>query len=174
MEGSWMSGAPGAIRTHDLPLRRGTLYPAELRGQQPAILARAPGGGKSALPSPAHGGGATKRGWTMPSSPSGISSGGAREDRTPDLVIANDALSQLSYGPTEGRILYATFAARQFPRRPAWLRAGAAPAPAPGAPGASRRRPTSRPRPSAPPASCARPARRRAGPAPRFRRRPRP
>src|SRR5690606_28749446 len=24
--------APGAIRTHDLPLRRGTLYPAELRG----------------------------------------------------------------------------------------------------------------------------------------------
>lgn len=27
-------------------------------------------------------------------------SGGAREDRTPDLVIANDALSQLSYGPT--------------------------------------------------------------------------
>lgn len=27
--------------------------------------------------------------------------GGAREDRTPDLVIANDALSQLSYGPME-------------------------------------------------------------------------
>ena len=26
-------------------------------------------------------------------------SGGAKEDRTPDLVIANDALSQLSYGP---------------------------------------------------------------------------
>lgn len=25
--------------------------------------------------------------------------GGAKEDRTPDLVIANDALSQLSYGP---------------------------------------------------------------------------
>ncbi len=25
--------------------------------------------------------------------------GGAEEDRTPDLVIANDALSQLSYGP---------------------------------------------------------------------------
>src|SRR5690606_36832450 len=33
-------GAPGAIRTHDLPLRRGTLYPAELRGHQPAIFAR--------------------------------------------------------------------------------------------------------------------------------------
>ena len=27
-------------------------------------------------------------------------SGGAKEDRTPDLVDANDALSQLSYGPT--------------------------------------------------------------------------
>ena len=26
--------------------------------------------------------------------------GGAEGDRTPDLVIANDALSQLSYGPT--------------------------------------------------------------------------
>ena len=26
-------------------------------------------------------------------------SGGAEGDRTPDLVIANDALSQLSYGP---------------------------------------------------------------------------
>jgi hypothetical protein len=25
--------------------------------------------------------------------------GGAEGDRTPDLVIANDALSQLSYGP---------------------------------------------------------------------------
>ena len=25
-------GVPGAIRTHGLPLRRGTLYPAELRG----------------------------------------------------------------------------------------------------------------------------------------------
>ena len=28
-------------------------------------------------------------------------SGGAEGDRTPDLVIANDALSQLSYGPDE-------------------------------------------------------------------------
>jgi hypothetical protein len=27
--------------------------------------------------------------------------GGAEEDRTPDLVIANDALSQLSYGPVK-------------------------------------------------------------------------
>ena len=29
-----------------------------------------------------------------------INSGGADRDRTDDLVIANDALSQLSYGPT--------------------------------------------------------------------------
>jgi hypothetical protein len=28
--------------------------------------------------------------------------GGAEEDRTPDLLIANEALSQLSYGPTDG------------------------------------------------------------------------
>ncbi len=27
--------------------------------------------------------------------------GGAEEDRTPDLVIANDALSQLSYSPVQ-------------------------------------------------------------------------
>ncbi len=31
--------------------------------------------------------------------------GGAEEDRTPDLVIANDALSQLSYGPVTALIL---------------------------------------------------------------------
>jgi hypothetical protein len=29
--------------------------------------------------------------------------GGARRDRTADLIIANDALSQLSYGPVAGR-----------------------------------------------------------------------
>ncbi len=28
-----LNGAPGAIRTHGLPLRRGTLYPSELRGR---------------------------------------------------------------------------------------------------------------------------------------------
>lgn len=33
-----------------------------------------------------------------------LKSGGAKEDRTPDLVIANDALSQLSYGPTAGLV----------------------------------------------------------------------
>ena len=31
--------------------------------------------------------------------------GGADRDRTDDLVIANDALSQLSYGPTTGGFL---------------------------------------------------------------------
>ena len=31
--------------------------------------------------------------------------GGEEEDRTPDLVIANDALSQLSYSPTGNKIL---------------------------------------------------------------------
>ena len=31
--------------------------------------------------------------------------GGAEGDRTPDLVIANDALSQLSYGPEKERCL---------------------------------------------------------------------
>jgi hypothetical protein len=31
--------------------------------------------------------------------------GGAEGDRTPDLVIANDALSQLSYCPTAGGCL---------------------------------------------------------------------
>ena len=32
--------------------------------------------------------------------------GGAEEDRTPDLRIANATLSQLSYGPHKGRILH--------------------------------------------------------------------
>jgi hypothetical protein len=31
--------------------------------------------------------------------PKRAKAGGARRDRTADLVIANDALSQLSYGP---------------------------------------------------------------------------
>lgn len=29
-----------------------------------------------------------------------LSNGGANEDRTRDLIVANDALSQLSYSPT--------------------------------------------------------------------------
>src|SRR5689334_18895901 len=33
--------------------------------------------------------------------------GGASRDRTDDLIVANDALSQLSYSPTAGRILKA-------------------------------------------------------------------
>ena len=45
---------------------------------------------------------ATKKAGQFPVQPIDITrkfSGGAKEDRTPDLVIANDALSQLSYGP---------------------------------------------------------------------------
>ena len=34
-----LRGDPGPIRTGDLPLRRGTLYPAELRGRIPLIIA---------------------------------------------------------------------------------------------------------------------------------------
>ena len=30
--------------------------------------------------------------------------GGARRDRTADLIIANDALSQLSYGPAKAAL----------------------------------------------------------------------
>ena len=42
-------GAPSAIRTHDLPLRRGTLYPAELPGQINVWMyfSRVVGGGKN-------------------------------------------------------------------------------------------------------------------------------
>jgi hypothetical protein len=37
------------------------------------------------------------RAWPKQAQPA--KAGGARRDRTADLVIANDALSQLSYGP---------------------------------------------------------------------------
>ena len=40
--------------------------------------------------------------------------GGARRDRTADLVIANDALSQLSYGPSVGRLTNVTEAGQQL------------------------------------------------------------
>ncbi len=36
----------------------------------------------------------------MPPATAPSEGGGARRDRTADLIIANDALSQLSYGPT--------------------------------------------------------------------------
>lgn len=48
---------------------------------------------------------------------SALNSGGAKEDRTPDLVIANDALSQLSYGPTAGFQCSAACRACQAPGR---------------------------------------------------------
>ena len=37
----------------------------------------------------------------------GFQDGGAERDRTADLVIANDALSQLSYGPKSEQHLWA-------------------------------------------------------------------
>ena len=57
--------------------------------------------------------------------PGFVIGGGATGDRTPDLVIANDALSQLSYGPTAARIL----ATSQRLAKP-WHAAAGAPAPA--------------------------------------------
>ena len=45
-------------------------------------------------------------------------SGGDREDRTPDLLIANQTLSQLSYAPIERCILQITvFLVKKEPRR---------------------------------------------------------
>ena len=43
-----IDGAPSAIRTHGLPLRRGTLYPAELPGQMGlrVYFSRDEGGGE--------------------------------------------------------------------------------------------------------------------------------
>jgi hypothetical protein len=35
--------------------------------------------------------------------------GGASRDRTDDLIVANDALSQLSYSPACGRDRYSSF-----------------------------------------------------------------
>jgi hypothetical protein len=45
--------------------------------------------------------------------------GGARRDRTADLVIANDALSQLSYGPAKcnGNAAVASISKRVAPFR---------------------------------------------------------
>ena len=40
-----------------------------------------------------------------PAAPGEFGVGGAEEDRTPDLRIANATLSQLSYGPTQAAIL---------------------------------------------------------------------
>ena len=42
-------GDPGPIRTGDLPLRRGTLYPAELRGRNVIIIAVVAAFGQSDL-----------------------------------------------------------------------------------------------------------------------------
>ena len=45
---------------------------------------------------------ARKRGHRVASAVCGELPGGAEGNRTPDLIIANDALYQLSYGPKEG------------------------------------------------------------------------
>ncbi len=103
-------GLPGEIRTHDLPLRRRTLYPAELRGgvvvpncvrwltnpfiphwRQNAHACRLRSI-KSHHPSAkwAHAEICLVR---------GRGDGGAEGNRTPDLDSAIVALSQLSYGP---------------------------------------------------------------------------
>ena len=54
----------------------------------------------------------------------GVTFGGAEEDRTPDLLNAIQALSQLSYGPTCGKRAHASTAPRAAasPARPADLR----------------------------------------------------
>ena len=41
----------------------------------------------------------TMSAWVLPRGAVGRAFGGAREDRTPDLLRAKQALSQLSYGP---------------------------------------------------------------------------
>ena len=46
----------------------------------------------------------------------GIRAGGAEGDRTPDLVIANDALSHLSYGPVQYRMAARACSKRQVGR----------------------------------------------------------
>ena len=51
----------------------------------------------------------------------GIAAGGARRDRTDDLLLAKQALSQLSYGPAVGnapafaKLRRATFASKGLP-----------------------------------------------------------
>jgi hypothetical protein len=42
----------------------------------------------------------------------GVLNGGAEGDRTPDLMTASHALSQLSYGPIRGTFLIGAFAVR--------------------------------------------------------------
>src|SRR5690606_14020732 len=81
-----------------------TLTPADAAGERPSSRARTvPLRGAMAFPFGRHGLRCRKR--TRPGQCPGLALeyGGAREDRTPDLVIANDALSQLSYGPTARR-----------------------------------------------------------------------
>src|SRR5690606_18763500 len=99
-----VSGDPGTIRTCDLPLRRATLYPAELRGREAghsrmnATRAETRSGEAGTLGKALRGARTKKRRPVAGAS----KDGGAEEDRTPDLRIANATLSQLSYRPIEG------------------------------------------------------------------------
>ena len=77
-------GVPETIRTSDLALRRRLLYPAELPGQM------------------------KNQGYGL------VKNGGAEEDRTPDLRIANATLSQLSYGPMYRRLVYYRLESGEF------------------------------------------------------------
>ena len=80
----WGNGAPETIRTSDLPLRRRLLYPAELPGHEVVGVAVCWPGLNRVRSDRCN---------------DEMLFGGAEEDRTPDLCIANAALSQLSYGP---------------------------------------------------------------------------
>ncbi len=83
-------GAPMRIRTSDLPLRRRLLYPSELPGRSNYCS----GNQRWAPLASVH------RTEGMARAPAIIRvNGGAEEDRTPDLRIANAMLSQLSYRP---------------------------------------------------------------------------
>jgi hypothetical protein len=64
------------------------------------------GGGVDARDKPGHGERQHVANWLTARRIIGEGVGGARRDRTADLVIANDALSQLSYGPLIGRAGY--------------------------------------------------------------------
>ena len=75
--------------------RKERLGGSEGRGKSPA--GQRPGTASPPEPAPVLAIRARKKPGETPGFQNG---GGAREDRTPDLVIANDALSQLSYGPT--------------------------------------------------------------------------
>ena len=128
-----LNGVPGGIRTHNRLLRRQVLYPVELRGRK----ARPANWRHFAAIAAFF---RTARGWECPVErirPSPDSArlrqgfggqfcicirfkiGGADGDQTHDLVVANDALYQLSYCPKqEGKLVNDAFSGVKqiFPR----------------------------------------------------------